>query len=281
MVSFENILTVLSVASCALAGAIPVHTATSRISGAPSETAEPSKHAKASEITKLHPSGVNHVGADKAKATKLYEAADFSPGAIKEPPHLLTITVINSQSVAITTEHSRDPGAPSAVSGHLSPGTMSAGETASFAVPTNWIGNVAVANAEGSDITGDDTLIEANFVIPASSGYKMAVADVDVSYVNGFSVPITCSCSGKVVTGCNKDLFALGKCDTMNNKNQCKNPLRSEMGATEAAPFLRPCQHAAWTYVNDGGADAWGFCQSGEITCCVGTKCPKNPKQPE
>lgn len=59
---------------------------------------------------------------------------------------------------------------------------MAAGATAAFAVPTGWIGNVAINNA-GQEITGDDTLIEANFVVPDSGGYKMAVADVDVSYV--------------------------------------------------------------------------------------------------
>ena len=38
-------------------------------------------------------------------------------------------------------------------------------------------------NEAGSEITGDDTLIEANFIVPASGGYKIAVADVDISYV--------------------------------------------------------------------------------------------------
>jgi hypothetical protein len=47
-------------------------------------------------------------------------------------------------------------------------------------------------------------------VVP--NGYSVAVADVDISYVNGFSVPISCSCSGTVVTGCTKNLFALNSC---------------------------------------------------------------------
>ena len=57
-------------------------------------------------------------------------------------------------------------------------------------------------------------------------------------------------------------------------------PLRADENATEAAPFFAPCQHAAWTYVNDGAADAWGACQNGQIVCCAGTACPANPKQP-
>lgn len=59
---------------------------------------------------------------------------------------------------------------------------MASGATASFAVPTGWAGNVAIVDA-GSAITGDDTLIEGSFVVPATGGYTVAVADVDVSYV--------------------------------------------------------------------------------------------------
>lgn len=52
--------------------------------------------------------------------------------------------------------------------------------TAAFAVPTGWAGNVAIGDAVAA-ITGDDSLIEANFVVPP--GYSVAVADVDVSFV--------------------------------------------------------------------------------------------------
>lgn len=64
-----------------------------------------------------------------------------------------------------------------------------------------------------------------------------------------------------------------------NSESACVNPLRADENATQAAPFFAPCQHAAWTYVNDGKADAWGACQSGHIVCCAGTTCPANPNQ--
>ena len=99
---------------------------------------------------------------------------------IASPPQYLTITVINSHGDAISTSHAHDPSGPGAVSGNVGPGTMASGATAAFAVPTGWIGNVAI-NWAGAAITGDDSLIEANFVVP--SGYSVAVADVDVSYV--------------------------------------------------------------------------------------------------
>jgi hypothetical protein len=99
---------------------------------------------------------------------------------IASPPEFLTITVINRHGGAISTSHARDPSAPTAVSGNVGPGTMAAGATAAFAVPTGWIGNVAITDAHWA-ITGDDSLIEANFKAPPGS--SIAVADVDISYV--------------------------------------------------------------------------------------------------
>lgn len=80
----------------------------------------------------------------------------------------------------LTSAATGDADAPAAVSGNVSPGTIAAGATAAFAVPTGWIGNVALADAD-YEITDDSSLIEGNFVVP--SGYSVAVADVDVSYV--------------------------------------------------------------------------------------------------
>jgi hypothetical protein len=99
---------------------------------------------------------------------------------IASPPQYLTITVINSHGDAISTSHAHAANGPSAVSGNVGPGTMANGATAAFALPTGWSGNVAINDA-GFEITGDDSLIEASFVVPVD--YSVAVADVDVSYV--------------------------------------------------------------------------------------------------
>ena len=135
----------------------------------------------------------------------------FDAVDIASPPEFLTIQVVNSHGDAITTSHAHATTGPSAISGNTLPGTIANGATAAFAVPTGWVGNVAINDA-GSEITGDDSLIEANFIVPPTGGYTVAVADVDVSYVNGFSAAIVCSCSGVVVSGCNKNLDDLSTC---------------------------------------------------------------------
>lgn len=97
-------------------------------------------------------------------------------------PQYLTISIVNSHSNAISTVHNSDPSGPEPTDlSQVEPGTIAAGGTASFAVPTGWIGNVAVVDAQYG-LSNSDTLIESNYVIPGG-GYTHAVADVDVSHV--------------------------------------------------------------------------------------------------
>ncbi|KAH8903774.1 hypothetical protein BR93DRAFT_981111 [Coniochaeta sp. PMI_546] len=164
--------------------------------------------------------------------------------AIANSPLMMTITVINKHVTQVSTYHAHEAGGPTAVKGSAGSGTMAKGATASLALPTGWAGNIAVAEYGGPrGVVGDESLIEANFKKP--DGYSVAAADVDVSYVNGFSIPIVCSCEGA--------------------------------GAT---PFSKPCQGGAYTYVNDHKANGFGVCQSGRFTCCIGTACDRDPKQP-
>ncbi|KAK3940767.1 hypothetical protein QBC46DRAFT_434101 [Diplogelasinospora grovesii] len=199
---------------------------------------------------------------------------------INPPPEYLTIA-INSQNGPISTSHASNVGAPTPIWGDNGPGTFPSGGAAAFIVPTGWAGNVAISDAlrDGARPVpwADSSLIEASFVIP--DGYGMAVADIDVSYVNGFSGAITCACSGVVVAGCNLRLWDMNACPDDKN-GVCVNPLRADTTATAAPPFFAPCQGAAYTFPNDNEANSWAQCQSGEITCCVGEDCPPNPKQP-
>lgn len=102
--------------------------------------------------------------------------------AIANPPALMTITVINKHVAPISTYHAHEANGPGAAWGAAGAGTMAKGATASLAVPTGWAGNIAIVEYGGPRaVVGDESLIEANFKKP--SGYTVAVADVDVSYV--------------------------------------------------------------------------------------------------
>lgn len=96
---------------------------------------------------------------------------------------------------------------------------------------------------------------------------------------NGFTIAATCSCSGQVVTGCNYDLWDMTPCPDNNDFGACRNPTRPSTTITNATAFFAPCSGMAYTYPIDDGANSFGACQSGIITCCIGSRCPPNPRQ--
>lgn len=136
-------------------------------------------------------------------------------------------------------------------------------------LPGDWNGVISV----GAGISADNSLIESNT--------HKGMFDVDVSYVQGYSVSIVCHCDGVVVTGCNQDLWALNNCPNKESGNVCSNKVRSS-DAKQAAPFFQPCQGAAITYPTDGG-NAFDVCRApNQVTCCIGgpgNPCPQNPRQ--
>ncbi|KAJ1329772.1 hypothetical protein MN608_06508 [Microdochium nivale] len=225
----------------------------------------------------LHPAN----GALNLAAVRRPPPGVFVPaaGGLATPPKYLTVRIANKLSRPLSTTHARNWDSPTAVRGVGPPGTIAPSATASFVVPTDWAGMVAVGEARWGT-PRDASLIEANFV--AVRDYGMAVATVDISYVDAFTVPIVCSCSGRVVTGCNKGLWGLSTCPKQDKANHgaCTNPTRAFPEGTTASPFFAPCRAAAYTFAKDDLATSWGDCQSGVIQCCVGKRCAPNPEQP-
>ncbi|KAH7033598.1 uncharacterized protein B0I36DRAFT_362244 [Microdochium trichocladiopsis] len=197
--------------------------------------------------------------------------------AMAQPPQYLTIKIINRHPQPLSKTHARNWDSPTAVAGDMNPGIIGTKTKTRFVVPTGWAGMVALGEARYGT-PQDASLIEASFVRWDFLG--MAVAAVDVSYVDAFTVPIVCKCSKKVVTGCNKPLFGLSSCPNMSDYGACLNPTRPFPDGTTASPFFAPCRAAAYTFAKDDLATSCGDCQSGKIKCCVGKKCAPNPRQP-
>ncbi|KAL8365320.1 hypothetical protein RB595_004225 [Gaeumannomyces hyphopodioides] len=213
-------------------------------------------------------------------APSLAERADDA-AVLARAPAAVTWRITNKLGAPVSTVHARNAGAPGAISGNVNPGTLANGAVGSFAVPTGWAGNVAVVqHGKGRAVVGDESLIEGSFVVQKGMGPAARIA-LDISYVNGHSVAIVCSCEGKVVAGCNKNLWTLNSCPADNRVGSCKNPTRSN-GATSPTKLFAPCRGAAYTYPKDDKATSNGICTSGIINCCIGSgsNCPKNPSQP-
>lgn len=125
--------------------------------------------------------------------------------------------------------------------------------------PTKWAGRIYI----GKTINSADSKIE---------GSTTGANDIDVSYVDGYSVPITCSVAGTPVSGCNIDLWtATTNCTNMvGNKDVCLNPMQDTADGP-ATPWFLPCQGAAYTFPNDNIANN-GDTGTEKIECCIGTK---------
>ena len=172
-----------------------------------------------------------------------------------------TFSIVNSYSVALSLAFDHNAGGPDVIGGPLSPTTIGAGSTTFYSFPTGWAGRIYVGK----------TTDTANSKI---EGSVTGSPDMDVSYVDGYSVPIVCKSAGKV-SGCNTELFGLngntcGQNVDISAFQICKNPaLTSNDGPPDS--FFAPCQGKAYTYPNDNDANYSNV--DATTNCCIGTAC--------
>ena len=105
----------------------------------------------------------------------------------------MIIAVTNVYGNCLSLLFGLDAGGPSPV-GNPSPTKLADNAFTQYTFPTGWAGRVYV----GPNLNPDSSKIKGSFTGPP---------DINVSYVDGYSVPITCSSKGVAVTGCNINLF--------------------------------------------------------------------------
>ena len=178
-------------------------------------------------------------------------------------PGSFTIHITNSYGspVSIGMGWNSDGAAPD---GNPQPTVLAS--TTSYTFPTHWAGRISV----GKTLSGSNSLIEGSY-----QGDQWT--SIDVSYVDGYSVPITCSTEGNTVTGCNVELFE--------QKVTCGSPVDNGAACHNTAgdygptlEFFSPCAGAAYTYPKDDTA-TYGAVPGKEVSCCIGTSCQAPPSQ--
>ncbi|KAI0490041.1 hypothetical protein F4859DRAFT_523835 [Xylaria cf. heliscus] len=199
-----------------------------------------------------------------------------APLAVVNPDNLdqgeYVVTLVNSHTTAITTEHGQNENSPTAF--HDGGSIVGANSTAIFAVPTNWAGRVAVAEAE-IPIRDRASLLEGSFLVQGGGDAQIAL---DVSYVDGFTVPIVCTCENRTSLGCNLNLLETCPGEYRVDAGTCMNPLRD--GGDPTNNIFKACAALAYTFPTDDKATTMGIegCEK-SILCCVGTACAPNPRQ--
>ena len=170
---------------------------------------------------------------------------------------VMTWRIQNNYGIPLSVSYLNNADSPSAI-GCPGAGALAASATSDVVFPSGWGGRV---------IVGKEAMVGASLIEGSTTGWN----DVDVSYVDGFSVPITCSNDKEVLTGCNIDLWKTGTCpSTEGDGTICHNP--STVSPDGPAPeFFKPCQGAAYTFANDNVANI-GNTNAKVVTCCIGTE---------
>lgn len=192
-------------------------------------------------------------GAVLQNATIPASAISVAPAPVNAG--VMTIAITNYWTAPLSVSYFQNSDSPSAVG---APQPAPLGTTTQVVFPTNWAGRIVIGkttDADGSKIEGSTTVWN----------------DIDVSYVDGFSVPIVCSNATAPVTGCNINLWDVsGPCnDTVGEDAVCLNPMQGVPDGP-AAPWFLPCQGVAYTFPNDNVAND-GNTGTADISCCVGT----------
>ena len=174
----------------------------------------------------------------------------------------MTINITNRHAASLSVALTSNPSAPSA-SGDPKPAPL--GNSTQYLFPTGWNGVIDVAPKLDKAASKIETSYE-------DSVYA------DISFVDGYTVPITCSCDNeKVIMGCNVDLFNTTEtCTHEGDGPICYNPQAAEVHGP-ADPFFAPCEGAAYTFpTDDTGTHA---CKGSLVNCCIGADCLANPAQ--
>ncbi len=215
------------------------------------------------------PTHVPHAASEITTGIASSHAASVHSVAIKpttgpapEFSGYVTVNITNKHTTSLSVALTSDPSAPSA-SGDPQPTLL--GDTTQFYFEKGFSGRIGVA----PQLDSANTKIELSY---DKSVYA------DVSYVDGYTVPITCSCDNETVyMGCNVELWNTTQtCPDEGDGPICYNPAAININGP-ADPFFGPCQGAAYTFPADDLATR--ACKGSLISCCVGADCHANPNQ--
>ncbi|MCJ1455410.1 hypothetical protein MMC28_005765 [Mycoblastus sanguinarius] len=179
----------------------------------------------------------------------------------------ITIAMTNIYGNQLSLSFGSNAGYPSPV-GNPSATTLPNNTFTQYAFPTGWAGRIYV----GLNLNPNGSKIEGSYTGPP---------DIDVSYVDGYTVPITCSSKGTAVSGCNIDLFEQPgtPCNNQVDGPVCLNSAQNIPNGP-APPFFAACAGAAYTYPYDNDANVSNL-NSTLVSCCVGTSCEAPSRQPK
>ncbi|MCJ1446765.1 MAG: hypothetical protein MMC23_007272 [Stictis urceolatum] len=182
----------------------------------------------------------------------------------------MTVTFINSMDTGLFMSFGDASGGPGAVGLSTSAVPLPTGEPYVATFNVGWSGCVAVGHGLDSRGTKFEGAIAPDFPYPSW----------DVSYVDGYTVPMVCSedsLDNKPLRGCNIELWDQQNgitCDDVRNDQGklCFNNANNQQGWTQPEDFFQACEASAYVFPKDDCATVAKT--SNTIVCCIGSNCP-------
>lgn len=142
------------------------------------------------------------------KSANFLPVVTGSPDSAVKSDSYMTIAITNPYRTQLSLSFGSNAGAPTPVGNPVATMLLK-GSLTQYAFPTGWAGRIHV----GPNLNPYGSKIEGSYTGPPN---------IDISYVDGYSMPITCTSKGRVVTGCNVDLFNQ---PDINCNNQVEGPV--------------------------------------------------------
>jgi len=187
----------------------------------------------------------------------------------------VTIYIQNNFGKNVDYGHTNNAGSPNPV-GNPTSGTIANGEMYSFTIGQDWGGNIAFTESGKGAFTYGNTLLEGSWANQVDyGGYKV---DMDVSFVDGFSVPLTCTYAATQTKlgGCSTNLWNQNgiSCPQISG-GACVNaagPLKTTLNLDQVDPFFHACgTSGAYVYWKDDSQGNPGNGKyEGTISCTIG-----------
>ena len=218
-------------------------------------SASPISHTAVAVVTSALSSESAEANTQPAATIQAAQVTTAAPVVDVAGVGVMTVDITNNWPSPLSISYLNNAGSPSAIG---APQGAPLGTKTTVIYPTGWAGRIYV----GGTINSADSKIE---------GSTTGANDIDVSYVDGYSVPITCSAGNTPVTGCNINLWDVsGPCaNEVGDHDVCLNPMQGVANGP-AIPWFLPCQGAAYTFPNDNIAND-GDTGTPNVSCCIGT----------
>ena len=138
--------------------------------------------------------------------------------------------------------------------------TLNNNDFTQYAFLIGWTGRIGV----DSNLNSKASKIKASYT---------RSFDLNVSYVNDYSMPITCFFDDILITDCNIDFFKQPKvqCDDEVEESVCLNPFWNTVNEP-VPPFFATCEDVVYTYSNNNDVNVVNI-KNDVIFCYIDTSC--------